>query len=117
MYFVEEILRSRDESFDGKRVVVSGSGNVAIYAIEKVHQLGGTVVACSDSSGFVTDEKGIDLDLLKEIKEVDRGRVQEYAEARDSAEFSDDGSVWEVACDIAIPAPPRTRSTRTSPRS
>ena len=104
VYFVEEILRSRDESFDGKRVVVSGSGNVAIYAIEKVHQLGGTVVACSDSSGFVTDEKGIDLDLLKEIKEVNRGRVEEYAEKRDSAEFSDKGSVWEVACDIAIPA-------------
>jgi glutamate dehydrogenase (NADP+) len=104
VYFVEEILRSRDESFDGKRVVVSGSGNVAIYAIEKVHQLGGTVVACSDSSGFVTDDKGIDLDLLKEIKEVNRGRVEEYAEKRDSAAFADKGSVWEVACDIAIPA-------------
>jgi len=104
VYFVEEILRSRDESFDGKNVVVSGSGNVAIYAIEKVHELGGTVVACSDSSGFVTDEKGIDLDLLKQIKEVDRGRIHEYADKRDSAEFSDKGSVWEVACDIAIPA-------------
>ena len=84
--------------------MVSGSGNVAIYAIEKVHQLGGTVVACSDSSGFVTDEKGIDLDLLKEIKEVHRGRIEEYAETRDSAEFSDNGSVWDVACDVAIPA-------------
>ena len=85
VYFVEEMLRSRDESFDGKNVVVSGSGNVAIYAIEKVHELGGTVVACSDSSGYVIDEKGIDLDLLKQIKEVDRGRIPEYAEKRDSA--------------------------------
>ena len=63
-------------------MAVSGSGNVAIYAIEKVHQLGGTVVACSDSAGYVTDENGIDLDLVKEIKEVQRGRISEYAEAR-----------------------------------
>jgi glutamate dehydrogenase (NADP+) len=104
VFFVEKMLENRDDSFDGKKVVVSGSGNVAIYAIEKVHQLGGTVVACSDSSGFVTDDDGIDLELLKEIKEVQRGRIQEYAEKRDSAEFSDSGSVWEVACDIAIPA-------------
>src|SRR6478672_8765340 len=70
VFFVEKMLEHRDDSFDGKRVVVSGSGNVAIYAIEKVHELGGVVVACSDSSGFVTDEEGIDLDLLKEVKEV-----------------------------------------------
>jgi len=98
------MLDHRGESFDGKKVVVSGSGNVAIYAIEKVHQLGGTVVACSDSSGFVTDDDGIDLDLLKEVKEVQRSRIEEYAERRDSARFVDTGSVWEVACDIAIPA-------------
>ena len=104
VFFVEKMLEHRDDSFDGKRVVVSGSGNVAIYAIEKVHELGGVVVACSDSSGFVTDEDGIDLDLLKEVKEVQRGRIEEYAEQRGSAEFSDQGSVWEVACDIAIPA-------------
>jgi glutamate dehydrogenase (NADP+) len=104
VFFVEEILRSRDESFDGKRVVVSGSGNVAIYAIEKIHQLGGIVVACSDSGGYVTDEKGIDLELLKDVKEVRRGRIQEYAEARGSADFVSDRSVWEVPCDIALPA-------------
>jgi glutamate dehydrogenase (NADP+) len=104
VFFVEKMLERRSESFEGKKVVVSGSGNVAIYAIEKVHQLGGVVVACSDSSGFVTDESGIDVEVLKEIKEVERGRIQEYAERRDSAEFVDKGSVWEVACDIAIPA-------------
>jgi glutamate dehydrogenase (NADP+) len=104
VFFVEKMLEHRGDSFDGKSVVVSGSGNVALYAIEKVHELGGRVVACSDSSGFVTDDEGIDLDLLKEVKEVERGRIAEYAERRGSAEFSDQGSVWEVACDIAIPA-------------
>jgi glutamate dehydrogenase (NADP+) len=104
VFFVEKMLENRGEAFDGKKVVVSGSGNVAIYAIEKVHQLGGQVVACSDSSGFVTDDEGIDVELLKEVKEVERGRIGEYAERRGSAEFVDHGSVWEVACDIAIPA-------------
>ncbi len=103
-FFVDEILKTRNESFDGKRVVVSGSGNVAIYAIEKVHQLGGTVVACSDSSGYVLDEKGIDVDLLTEIKTERRGRIDEYAEARGSdVEFVGGQSVWHVPCDIALP--------------
>jgi glutamate dehydrogenase (NADP+) len=104
VYFTREILDARGDSFDGKRVVVSGSGNVAIYAIEKVHQLGGTVVACSDSSGYLVDEKGIDLDLLKDVKNVRRGRIAEYAEARGgSAHVSDRGSVWQVPCDVALP--------------
>ena len=104
VFFVNEMLKTRSDSFVGKRVVVSGSGNVAIYAIEKVHQLGGTVIACSDSGGYVVDEKGIDLDLLKEIKEVRRGRVKEYAEARGNpARFIASGSIWEVPCDIALP--------------
>ncbi|WP_019630230.1 NADP-specific glutamate dehydrogenase [Actinomadura atramentaria] len=104
VFFVDEMLRTRGESFDGKRVVVSGSGNVALYAIEKVHQLGGTVVACSDSSGYVVDGKGIDLDLLKEVKEVRRGRVADYAEARGGdARVAADGSIWNVPCDIALP--------------
>ncbi|WP_030159630.1 NADP-specific glutamate dehydrogenase [Glycomyces sp. NRRL B-16210] len=102
-YFTEEILRSKGESFDGKRVVVSGSGNVAIYAVEKVHELGGTVVACSDSSGRVHDDKGIDLDLLKEVKLTRRGRLTEYAERRDGARYDEAGNVWEVPCDIALP--------------
>ena len=104
VFFVDEILKANSDSFEGKRAVVSGSGNVAIYAIEKIHALGGTVVACSDSSGYIVDEKGIDLDLLKEIKEVRRARISDYVEARaGAAHFVADGSVWDVACDIALP--------------
>lgn len=102
VFFANEMLRAKGESFDGKRVVISGSGNVAIYAIEKVHELGGRVVAVSDSSGFVVDESGIDLGLLKEVKEVRRGRVSEYADARSGAALGR-GSIWNVAADIAIP--------------
>jgi glutamate dehydrogenase (NADP+) len=104
VFFVREMLAARGEDFEGKRVVVSGSGNVAIYAIEKVHQLGGTVVAASDSGGYVVDEQGIDLDLLREIKEVRRGRISEYAEQRGgSARYVDGGSIWEVPCAVALP--------------
>ncbi|MCT2582520.1 NADP-specific glutamate dehydrogenase [Actinophytocola gossypii] len=104
VFFVEEILRTRGDSFDGKKVVVSGSGNVAIYAIEKVQQLGGRVVACSDSGGYLVDENGIDLRLLKELKEVRRARIAEYAEERDGGtRYVPDRPVWEVPCDIAVP--------------
>jgi glutamate dehydrogenase (NADP+) len=102
VFFVDEILRSHGESFDGKRVVVSGSGNVAIYAIEKVHELGGTVVACSDSSGYVVDEKGIDVELLKEVKEERRARLTDYASAR-GVDCASEGSIWDVPCDVALP--------------
>ncbi|GAA3211716.1 NADP-specific glutamate dehydrogenase [Microbacterium terregens] len=102
-FFVDEMLRAEGGSFEGKRVVVSGSGNVAIYAIEKVRQLGGLVIACSDSSGYVVDEDGIDLDLLKEIKTAQRGRVTDYAARRNRAVFSATGSIWDVPCDIALP--------------
>ncbi|MGW6336387.1 NADP-specific glutamate dehydrogenase [Nocardia rhamnosiphila] len=104
VFFVHEILRARGDSFEGKQVVISGSGNVAIYAIEKVEQLGGTVVACSDSGGYIVDEKGIDLELLKDVKERRRARIGSYAdEPGVSAEFIETGSVWEVPCDIALP--------------
>ena len=93
----------RDRSLDGLRVTVSGSGNVAIYAIEKAQDLGATVVACSDSSGYVVDEKGIDVALLKQIKEVERARICEYAARRDSATFHSDGSIWDVPVDVALP--------------
>lgn len=103
VFFVQEMLKTTGESFEGKKVVVSGSGNVATYAIEKVHELGGTVVACSDSSGYVVDEQGIDLELLKEIKEIRRDRISSYPERRPGARFVADGSVWDVPCDIALP--------------
>ncbi|MFC0306499.1 NADP-specific glutamate dehydrogenase [Rhizorhabdus histidinilytica] len=104
VYFVQRMLATKDQAFDGKRVVVSGSGNVAIYAIEKVRQFGGKVVACSDSNGYVLDEDGIDLDLLKEIKEVRRERLSEYARAAGArAHYIENGSIWDVPCDIALP--------------
>jgi glutamate dehydrogenase (NADP+) len=104
VFFVREMLAARGDSFGGKRVVVSGSGNVAIYAIEKVHQLGGTVVAASDSNGYVLDEAGIDLDLLREVKEVRRARISEYAELRGGpARYVEGGSIWDVPCAVALP--------------
>ncbi|MDP5225718.1 MULTISPECIES: NADP-specific glutamate dehydrogenase [Arthrobacter] len=103
VFFAEEILKTRGESFDGKRVVVSGSGNVAIYAVQKVHQLGGKVVAVSDSSGYIVDEDGIDLDLLKDVKEVRRARIEEYVKQRPQARFITGSTIWNVPCDIAIP--------------
>ncbi|MEW2051312.1 NADP-specific glutamate dehydrogenase [Streptomyces sp. NPDC005476] len=103
VYFAQEMLATRGHGFDGRKAVVSGSGNVAVYAIEKVHALGGSVVACSDSSGCLVDEDGIDLELLKTVKEVRRARLSAYAEAKPGARFSDRGSVFEVPCDIALP--------------
>jgi glutamate dehydrogenase (NADP+) len=104
VFFAEEMLRVAGDSFDGKRVVVSGSGNVAIYAIEKAHQLGGTVVACSDSSGYVFDDKGIDVATVKDIKEVRRARIDAYVAAWPHASFVPGRSVWEVPCEVAVPS-------------
>ncbi|MGO1422595.1 MAG: NADP-specific glutamate dehydrogenase [Brachybacterium sp.] len=102
--FADEMLKARGSSVDGRRVAVSGSGNVALYAIEKVAQLGGIPVTASDSTGYVVDENGIDLALLQQIKEVERGRIHEYAERRGSgARFVNGGSVWDVSVDIALP--------------
>lgn len=104
VFFVREILAARGESFEDRSVVVSGSGNVAIYAIQKVEQLGGRVIACSDSGGYVVDEGGIDLDLLREVKEIRRGRLTEYAELRGGkARHITSGSIWSLPCDIALP--------------
>ena len=102
VFFVDEMLRARHDSFDGKTVVVSGSGNVALHAIAKVQQLGGRVIACSDSDGYVVDEAGIDLDLLTTIKVGRRGRVSEYATKR-GATFVQGAGIWQVPCDIALP--------------
>jgi glutamate dehydrogenase (NADP+) len=103
-FFAEAMMEVRGESFDGKRVTVSGSGNVAVYGVEKVHQLGGTAVACSDSTGYVVDEKGIDLEVLKQVKLVDRERISAYADRVPSARFVEGGSIWDVPCDVAIPS-------------
>ncbi len=100
--FAESMLRTIGESFDGQRVVVSGAGNVALYAIEKAQQLGAHVVGCSDSSGYVLDEKGIDLDLLRQVREVERGRVSVYAERR-GAVYVPGRRVWEVGAQVALP--------------
>ncbi|MFV0406227.1 MAG: NADP-specific glutamate dehydrogenase [Propioniciclava sp.] len=103
VFFAEEMLKVDGESFAGKKVVVSGSGNVAIYALEKVQQLGGTVVAMSDSSGYIVDESGIHLDQIQDLKEIRRGRISEYAEDNATARFIEGGQIWDVPCDIAVP--------------
>lgn len=106
--FTQEMLKTRGESFEGKNVIVSGSGNVALFAIDKVHALGGTVVACSDSSGVVFDREGVDAELLHQVKDVERGRLSSYAERRGSqSEYRAGGDVWDVATamkiDVALP--------------
>ena len=107
-YYTQEALKSlRNTDFNGKTVAVSGAGNVAIYAIQKAYQLGGKPVTCSDSTGWIYDPEGIDVDLLKEVKEVKRARLTEYAAARPSAEYHEkkngEHGVWSVKCDIALP--------------
>lgn len=101
--FLREMLQDAGTDFAGKRCVVSGSGNVAIFAMEKIAEFGGTVIAASDSGGYIVDEQGIDLDLLKEIKLEQRGRISDYADRRESARFISEGSIWDVPCDIAAP--------------
>ncbi|MTD38804.1 NADP-specific glutamate dehydrogenase [Erwinia sp. CPCC 100877] len=105
VYFVKHLLNDQNDSFDGKKVVVSGSGNVSIYAMEKAQELGATVLTCSDSSGFVYDPDGIDVDLVKELKEKNRERISKYVETRTSATYYDGQSVWDfdLAYDIALP--------------
>lgn len=106
-YFVQAMLATKGTSFDGKTVVVSGSGNVAIYTIEKVQSYGGKVVACSDSSGYVLDESGIDHELLKEVKNIRRERISEYARRRGAgAHFipAGQGAIWDVPCQVAMPS-------------
>mgnify|MGYP001155918600 FL=1 len=105
LYLTEEMLKCNGKDIAGKTIAVSGAGNVAIYAIEKAQQLGGKPLTCSDSTGWVYDAEGIDVALLKEIKEVKRARLTEYAAARPSAEYHEVGGakVWSVKCDIALP--------------
>lgn len=104
-YFVEEMLNCmKNDSFKGKTVVISGSGNVAIYANQKATELGGKVVAMSDSNGYIVDKNGINLDVVKQIKEVERGRIKEYVNRVSGAEYHEGCSgIWTVKCDIALP--------------
>lgn len=102
VFFLKEMLGVRGDELAGKTCVVSGSGNVAIYAIEKIHQLGGKVVACSDSDGFVYDEGGLDLSLLKQLKEVERRRIKDYADHAKAC-YVPNSSVWSIPCEVALP--------------
>jgi glutamate dehydrogenase (NADP+) len=104
VFFVQEMLATRCDSIEGKTAIVSGSGNVAIYAIQKVQQLGGKAITASDSSGYIVDEAGVDVELLKQIKEVERARISEYAVRRPSARFVSSGQVWHVPGQIALPS-------------
>ncbi len=103
LYLTEEMLKCNGHDIKGKTVVISGSGNVAIYATQKAQQLGAKVVTVSDSTGWVYDPEGIDVALLKEVKEVKRARLTEYAAARPSAEYHEGRGVWSVKCDVALP--------------
>ena len=103
-YFTDNMLKDAGKSFDGATVIISGSGNVAIYACEKATQLGGKVVAMCDSNGYVYDKEGIDLDLMKQIKEVERARIREYAARKPGAEYHEGCSgIWQIPCGIALP--------------
>jgi glutamate dehydrogenase (NADP+) len=103
VFFTEEMLKSRGKSLAGKTCIVSGSGNVAIYAIEKVQQMGGKVVACSDSDGVIYDERGLELDIIKQLKEVERRRIKDYAGIQRRAVYREGGNIWEIPCDVALP--------------
>lgn len=103
-FFVQEMLKVKKDSFEGKTCVVSGSGNVAIYTIEKINQLGGKVVALSDSAGVVYHEKGVDLDLVKQLKEVERRRIKDYCSYHTDAKFIENGNIWEIPCQVAMPS-------------
>jgi glutamate dehydrogenase (NADP+) len=104
VYFCDEMLKTRKETFQDKTCVISGSGNVSIYATQKAQELGAKVIACSDSNGFVHDPEGIDLDLVRRIKEVERGRIKQYVDERSSAEYNSNWmDIWKIKCDIALP--------------
>ncbi|MEB1813574.1 NADP-specific glutamate dehydrogenase [Adlercreutzia mucosicola] len=103
VYLVQEHLKCTGDSFEGKTVCISGSGNVAIYATQKAQQLGATVVTLSDSTGWIYDPAGIDVELVKQIKEVERGRISEYAARREGVTYHEGRGVWVTPCDIALP--------------
>ncbi len=103
VFFAQEMLKARGDSLEGKTVVVSGSGNVAIYAIAKATAFGAKVIACSDSDGVIVDEQGVDIDLLKRIKEVERLRISAYADLKKDARYIKGGNIWSIPCQVALP--------------
>ena len=117
-YFTEEMLNDHDNSFKDKTVVISGSGNVAIYATEKATQLGGKVVALSDSNGYIYDKNGVDLDYVKQLKEVERKRIKEYLNKHPEAEYHEGCSgIWTIKCDIALPCATQNELDETSAKA
>ncbi len=117
VYFVDEMLKARGESIEGKTCIVSGSGNVAIYAIEKLQQLGGRVIACSDSNGVILHERGIDLALVKRLKEVERRRIADYAHEHRDAKYLAGSRIWDIPCDIALPCATQNELDEASART
>jgi glutamate dehydrogenase (NADP+) len=117
VFFVDEMLKKRGTSIEGKRCVVSGSGNVAIYAMEKLTQLGARVVACSDSNGFIHHEAGIDLPALKQLKEVERLRIRDYVQEHPDATYLEGGNIWNVPCQIALPCATQNELDEASART
>ncbi|WP_434799223.1 NADP-specific glutamate dehydrogenase [Terrisporobacter vanillatitrophus] len=104
VYFVDEMLKEHGHSFEGKKVVISGSGNVAIYAAQKAEQLGAKVIAMSDSNGYIVDENGVDVEIVKQIKEVERKRIEEYVQRKEGAMyFENQQNIWTLDCDIVLP--------------
>ena len=103
VYMLNEIAKAHNDSVEGKTIVVTGSGNVAIYAVEKATQLGAKVVAMNDSNGYVYDPNGINLDVVKDIKEVKRGRIKEYADRVEGATYTEGLGIWNIKCDIYLP--------------
>jgi glutamate dehydrogenase (NADP+) len=103
IYMLDELTKAHGDSIEGKTVIVTGSGNVAIYAVEKVTQLGAKVVAMNDSNGYIYDPNGINLDVIKDIKEVKRGRIKEYAERVEGSTYTEGRGIWTIKCDIYLP--------------
>ena len=103
VYMLDEIMKAHNDSIQGKTFIVTGSGNVAIYAVEKAQQLGGKVVAMCDSNGYIYDPEGIKLDIVKDIKEVKRGRIKEYADRVEGASYTEGTGIWNIKCDVYLP--------------
>ena len=103
VYILNELMQAHDDSLNGKTVIVTGSGNVAIYAVEKATQLGAKVVAMCDSNGFIHDPDGIKLDIIKDIKEVRRARIKEYADQVEGATYTEGLGIWNIKCDVYLP--------------